>query len=157
MDIYYTFPILNHQLLSVCAFANLFTRELPNIWTFTIKMLHSNPWSPLSCLVGMFSVSLSRVILSFQFPLHKYPELSWWSLFPAFSKWFSLLESSEWTRQAFVNRVEGDTRVNDIKEAPDLSTTGPSRQMSIVSVFKVGIKVSLECCLTRQDLEASVL
>lgn len=33
-------------------------RELPNMWTFTIKMLHSNPWWHLSSLVGLFVLEI---------------------------------------------------------------------------------------------------
>lgn len=50
-----------------------------------------------------------------------------------------------------------DTRINDIEEAPYLSSTGPLMQTSIGSVLKVGMKVSLECCLTRQHLEVSIV
>lgn len=38
-------------------------RELPNMWTFTIKMLHSNPWCRVSGLVGL--VCLNIMTLSF--------------------------------------------------------------------------------------------
>lgn len=38
-------------------------RDLPNMWTFTIKMLHSNPWWHPSALVGL--VCLKDCDLSF--------------------------------------------------------------------------------------------